>query len=80
MLSDLHKAQILQLRGLGFRKKEIAEKLGVSEAQVNYCLSGLRKLSDEKGVDAAYIEVLVSGFGPETLKFLGELQGLRKVL
>lgn len=79
MLSDLQKARIIQLRGLGYRQKEIAETLGISQARVAYHLNELRELSLEKGADQVYLQTLVAGFGPKAVEFLSRLEGLRKL-
>ena len=80
MISDLQKAKIVQLRGLGYQQKEIARTLGLSQARVAYHLQELKKLSREKGPDSVYLDILVSGFAPEIVKFLSKLEELRELV
>jgi len=80
MISDLQKAKILQLRGLGYQQKEIAEILGLSQAQVAYHLQEFKKLAKEKGPDSVYLDIMLSGIGPEAMKFISRLEELRKLV
>ncbi len=78
MISDFQKARIVQLRGLGYQQKEIAEMLGLSQAQVAYHLQEFKRLSNEKGFDSVYLDIMLSGLGPEAMKFIAKLDELRK--
>jgi len=80
MISELQKARILQLRGLGYQQKEIAETLGLSHAQISYHLQEFKKLAKEKGPDSVYLDILVSGFAPEAVKFISRLEELKKLV
>jgi len=70
MISDYHLAQIVELRGLGYKHKEIAKKLGLKETQVNYWLGQVRKEAKEKGDDPTYVRIMSAGILPEIVRIL----------
>ncbi|MBU4265623.1 MAG: sigma-70 region 4 domain-containing protein [Candidatus Altiarchaeota archaeon] len=71
MVSDYHLAQIVELRGLGYKHREIAKKLGLKETQVSYWLGQVRKEANEKGNDPTYVKIMSAGILPEIVRLLG---------
>ncbi len=71
MVSDYHLAQIVELRGLGYKQREIADKLGLKEAHVNYWLGRAREEAKEKGDDPTYVRIMSAGILPEIVRLLG---------
>ncbi|KXA96964.1 hypothetical protein AKJ37_04065 [candidate division MSBL1 archaeon SCGC-AAA259I09] len=51
-MSENRQREIAVLRGLGYSQAEIAEKLGISQSQVQYRLSNLKEQTQQKGVDS----------------------------
>jgi|GEM_PF-2513106 len=80
MVSELQKAKIVQLRGLGYQHQEIAEILGLKRSQVAYHLHELKQLSKKKDPDSVYLDIMVSGLGPELIKLVGKLEKLGKLV
>jgi len=78
MVSDFDRAQIVVLRGLGYRQGEIAEKLGLTIGQVNYHLAEINKESEERGVTATYMKVLSAGYGPQITQLIEAVQKISK--
>ena len=70
MVSDYHLAQIVELRGLGYKHREIAKKLGLKETQVGYWLSQVRKEANERGNDPTYVRIISAGVLPEIVRIL----------
>ncbi|MFH1404217.1 MAG: hypothetical protein ABIH11_08120 [Candidatus Altiarchaeota archaeon] len=78
MLSDWQKSKLVELRGLGYTQKEIAEELGTTQAAVSYNLSKIRDQSKKDGVDETYVKIMSSGVGADVLKTLRILEGLKE--
>jgi len=77
MVTAYQKAKILQLKGLGFEIKEIAEKLGIRPGQVMYWARKIEKQARAEGEDGVFIRVMVDGVTPEVLRFMEMASGLR---
>jgi len=70
MVSDYHLAQIVELRGLGYRQREIAKKLGITEDKVSYYLGRVRKQAKSEGDDPTYVRIMSAGVLPEIVRIL----------
>jgi len=77
MVTAYQKAKILQLKGLGFEIKEIAEKLKIRPGQVMYWARKIEKQARAEGEDAIFIRVMVDGVTPEVLRFMEMAAGFR---
>ena len=71
MVSDYHLAQSVELRGLGYKHREIAKRLGITENKVSYYLSRIRKQAEKEGNDPTYVKIMSSGILPEIVRLLG---------
>ncbi|MFC2162706.1 hypothetical protein ACFLRF_03420 [Candidatus Altiarchaeota archaeon] len=67
MISDKQKAKIIQFRGLGYTQKEIADKVGLTLAQVNYNLQEINDQAKKEGDNNVYMKLLSNGFLPEMI-------------
>ena len=77
MVTAYQKAKILQLKGLGFEIKEIAEKLGLRPGQVMYWARKIEKQARAEGEDGVFIRVMVDGVTPEVLRFMELAAGFK---
>jgi len=76
MITDFQKARILELRGLGYQKREIAEKLEVGIGTVNYHLREFKELAQKRGDDQTFLKILVTGVGPEIVSLVQRIDGI----
>ena len=63
-------AEIMKLRGLGYKHSEIAEKLEIDAGVVQYRLTGLKKRTEEEGIDTVFFELLMKLYLPKIMRYL----------
>ena len=54
------KARIAVMRAVGFTNREIAEELGVTEANITYYVKQMRKRAEQTSPELALAEVLIA--------------------
>ncbi len=54
------RARIAVMRAVGYTNREIAQELGVSEANITYYVKNLRKRASETSPELALAEVLIA--------------------
>jgi hypothetical protein len=63
-------AEVMKLRGLGYKHKEIAKKLKIDSGVVQYRLTGLKKRTEEEGIDTVFFELLMKLYLPKIMRYL----------
>ena len=63
-------AEIMKLRGLGYRHKEIAKKLKIEPGVVQYRLTGLKKRAEDEGINTVFFELITKLYLPKILRYL----------
>lgn len=74
MVTPVEKARIVQLKGLGFEYREIAEFTGLSKGQVVYWARKIERMAREEGVDVVYTRILADAALPTLLNYAALLE------